>query len=257
MEKHLVTLCGLIFLALGHIFIRKVQLHNIARSHKWLSFGAGASVAYVFVHVFPEIGIFQQKLQGYSEHNNHGGFIAHHLYLAALGGVFFLHFIDSLESRMREEEEILSRHKFFIPILITNLVLYFLYNLMVSYIITHRQGEGILNIILITVGLMLHFVVINLNAIESYDKLYDKYVRWIASAGLLTGWILGVTTHINRVTGMTIFSFIGGIITYIALKNELGHTKSRAPFYFFTGAIIYTLILLAIPYFGHSGAINH
>jgi hypothetical protein len=73
MEKHLLTLSGLILMALGYIVIRKVQLRNLTRSHRWLSFGAGASVAYVFVHVFPEIGIFQQQIMGYGGHSPYKG----------------------------------------------------------------------------------------------------------------------------------------------------------------------------------------
>ena len=117
--------------------------------------------------------------------------------------------------------------------------------------ITQRPGSGIINLVLITFGLTLHFIVFNLRVAESYGDLYHKYIRWIISAGLFLGWGLGIIINIPMVIEVTFFSVIGGIITYIALKVECSHTENRAPFHFMAGILLYTLIILAAPYFGH------
>ena len=135
--------------------------------------------------------------------------------------------------------------------------LYFLYNIMISYIITQRPGEGFINITLIAIGLMLHFVVFNIRAHEAYGELFDRYIRWPVAGGLVLGWILGVMIDLPDVITVTVFSLIGGMITYIALKSELPETGHKAPFHFLAGAVIYALIILAIPYFGLSHLINH
>lgn len=252
MEKDLLSLCGLTVMALGHILIWKVQTYSVTRSQHWLSFGAGASVAYVFVHVLPEIGLFQQKLLGYAGHNPHGGFLSNHLYLAALGGIFLLYFLDSLESRFEHKEPNVPvqnthfKHVFFIRQL-----LYLLYNILVGYMVTQRPGDGTINLVLIIFGLTLHFIVFNLRIAESNSDLYHKYIRWIISAGLFLGWGMGTAFNIPMAVEVTLFSFIGGIITYIALKVECSHTQNRAPFHFMAGVLLYTLIILAIPYFGY------
>ena len=252
MEKDLLSLCGLTIMALGNIFIWKIQAYSVTRTHRWISFGTGASVAYVFVHVLPEIGIFQKKLLGYVGHNPHGGFLSNHLYLAALGGIFLFYLLDYLESRFEYKESHLVFHNtHFKHVFFTELLVYLLYNILVAYMVTQRPGDGIISLILITFGLTLHFIVYNLRVAESYGDLYNKYFRWLTSAGLFLGWGLGVAVNIPMVVEVTLFSFVGGVITYIALKVECSHTENRAPFFFMAGILLYTLITLAVPYFGH------
>jgi len=62
---------------------------HIFEKHGGLSFGAGASVAYVFVHVFPEVGIFQQSMTDHGGRHGSVLFINQPLYLVALGGSAF------------------------------------------------------------------------------------------------------------------------------------------------------------------------
>ena len=63
-KNDLLTLAGLIFMSLAHILSNRVSLLDALKTHGWISFGAGASVAYVFVHIFPEIGLYQQQITG-------------------------------------------------------------------------------------------------------------------------------------------------------------------------------------------------
>ncbi len=53
--KDLLTLAGLFFMSLAHILSNRFGLLHILKSRGWISFAAGTSVSYVFVHVFPEI----------------------------------------------------------------------------------------------------------------------------------------------------------------------------------------------------------
>ncbi len=252
-NKDLVSLAGLMVMALAHVISNRAKLLEAFASHGLISFGAGASVAYVFIHIFPEVGVFQQQLTGYSGHNQHGSFINQPLYLAALGGLCFLYLLDTIEAEFRiEGSNELQRHKHYMQLFAVRAILYILYNIMIAYIITQRPGEGIINITLIAIALMLHFIVVNIRALETYGKLFGKYLRWPAAGGLLLGWILGITVELPETIIVTTFSLIGGMITYIALKSELPQTKHRAPFHFLAGAVIYAVIVLAIPYFGHA-----
>jgi hypothetical protein len=256
--KDLLTLAGLIFMSLAHILSNRVSLLNTLENHGWISFSAGASVAYVFVHVFPEIGIYQQQIAGHAGHHQPVSFISQPLYLAALGGLCFLYLLDTLESGFIDESSnTLQRHKYYMPLFSLRGFFYFLYNIMIAYIITQRPGEGLINITLIAIALMLHFVVINTRAHEAYGELFDRYIRLPAAIGLLLGWVFGITINLPEVLTVTVFSLIGGMITYIALKSELPQTGHKAPFHFFAGAVIYALVVLAIPFFGLSHLAAH
>jgi hypothetical protein len=257
-DNDLLTLAGLILISLAHILINRVSLLNTLKTHGWISFSAGASVAYVFVHVLPEIGVYQQHITGHAGHHQPVSFINQPLYMAALGGLCLLYLLDTLESRFKgEESNNLLKHGYNMPIFILRGFFYVLYNIMIAYIITQRPGEGIVNITLISVALLLHFIVINNRGLEAYGKIFVRYIRWPAVTGLLSGWILGIVTDLPDELVVTVFSMIGGMITYVALKSELPQTKHKAPFHFFAGALLYAIIVLAIPYFGLSNAASH
>lgn len=245
-------------MALAHILSNRAKLLDAFKSHGLISFGAGASVAYVFVHVFSEIGVFQQQLTGHDGHSQSIRFLSQPLYLAALGGLCLLYIMDTIETRFQDESSNeLQPHKYFMQLFSTRTILYCLYNIMISYIVTERPGEGLLNIALITIALMLHFIVINVRGHEKYGELFSRYMRWPAAGGLIVGWVLGIIVDIPDAITVTIFSTIGGMITYIALKSELPETNYRAPYHFLAGAFIYTIISLAIPYFGLSHLATH
>ncbi len=240
-------------MATVHIISNRAKLLNAFETHGWVSFGAGASVAYVFIHVFPEIGIFQQQITGHAGHDQPVRFMNQPLYLAALGGLCLVYLFDTIEERSSGKgSNSVQQHKHNMPLFSLRCILYILYNIMIAYIITQRPGVGLINITLIALALMLHFMVINVSAHEKYGTLFEKYMRWPAAIGLISGWVLGLMIDLPEIITVTVFSVIGGMITYVALKRELPQTGHRAPFHFLAGAVIYAFIVLAIPYFGMS-----
>jgi hypothetical protein len=128
---------------------------------------------------------------------------------------------------------------------------------MIAYIITTRPGEGVINITLISIALTLHFIVVNNGIQDFYRELFSKYLRWFATVGLLLGWILGVLADLPDAAIVTLFALIGGMITYISLKSELPQTRHKAPAHFIAGVLVYSLIILAIPFFGRAHMGSH
>ena len=259
-DLDLLTFIGIILMAAAHTWGAKLTQLEAVKTQGWVSFSAGASVAYVFVHVFPEIGIFQKKITGGTTgHGNPVAFFNQPLYLAALGGLCLLFLLNSIESKPGEGESENSSQQYerYMKLFWIKAGFYGLYNLMVAYIITQRHGEGFLNILLISIGLMFHFVVVNTRFIEMYDAFFQKYVRWVAVAGLFLGWLLGAAVKLPDAAVAITFAFIGGMITYVALKSELAETGNKAPFHFLAGAVVFALIILAIPFFGFSSSEIH
>lgn len=257
-EKDIITLCGLAIMSLAHILCSRENIVRVFEKQGWISFSAGASVSYVFIHVFPEIGIFQQRLTGASGHHQDVGFINQPLYLVALGGLCLLYLLDTIETSYQIEDQNGSQQQQkYMPLFYLRCSLYFVYNIMVAYIVTQRPGSGFFNITLITIALTMHFFVVNVSAKEKNGELFDRYIRWPATIGLLLGWALGILVDLPEIITVTVFSLIGGMITYIALKSELPQTRHKAPYHFFSGALIYALIVLAIPFFGHAPLGTH
>ena len=249
------TLAGIILMSAAHLWSSRITLLDGIKKQGWVSFSAGASAAYVFAHVFPEIGVFQQQiLENTGGHGQSVTFFNQPLYLAALGGLCLLFLLDSIDNKYSGDgsPNLIRKHNHFMKFFWTRAVLYGLYNLMIGYIVIQRHGEGLVNIMLIVVALMLHFTVINIRFIERYKEFYQKYVRWLAMTGLFLGWILGVAVELPAAIVATSFAIIGGMITYVAFKSELAETENKAPYYFLAGVAVYSLIILAIPFFGIS-----
>jgi hypothetical protein len=91
-------------LAVVHLLAGKLRfLRGIPRS-RWLSIAGGISVAYVFVHLLPELSQGQEVIvravsDGFA-------FLEHHVYLVALGGLISFYGLEraAQTSRQRQRE---------------------------------------------------------------------------------------------------------------------------------------------------------
>jgi len=242
-------------MSLAHVWGNEINRLDTIKTRSWVSFSAGTSVAYVFVHVFPEIALFQQQLFG---HDGGRSFVKEQLYLAALAGLCLIFLLDSVEHQLAGGESPAPQpHKHYLKFFWFRTSLYGLYNLMLAYMITEQPASGLVNLLLIAVALMLHFIVLNAGFIHEYGELYQKYVRWLVVAGLFLGWVLGIFTEVQDSIVVTCFAFIGGVIAYVALRYELTDTENQAPYYFLAGVVMYSLIILAILFFDVPGIPVH
>lgn len=249
LDKDQISFIGLFVLVCTHILCGKKNWWHFFEAHGWVSFSAGASVAYVFVHVFPDISILQQQFTGIPSHHYNGRFFNQPLYLTALAGICLPYLIDTLELNYSEHNKRchVQIHQ---GIFGLRKLLYTLYNMMLAYMIVNRHNEGLLSMKIIVIVLVMHFIVINANFKEIYNALLQRYIRWFAVLGLIFGGILGKIVTIPDFILAYLFSLIGGIITYTALKEELPKTSHRAPFHFLAGVVCFSLLILSVPYFG-------
>ena len=251
LDTDLISLVGLSLLALVHILCGKDNWWRVFEAHGWVSFSAGASVAYVFIHVFPEISILQQQLSGIPTHEYNGHFFNQPLYITALAGICLPYLLDTLELSYIERDKKCHTHVHQ-GIFGIRKFLYILYNMMLAYMIVHRHNDGVLTMKIIVMVLSMHFIVINASFKEIYPELFKKYIRWFAILGLVLGGVLARTVKMPDFIVAYLFALIGGIITYTALKQELPKTNHRAPFHFLAGVVSVTLLILSVPYFGQA-----
>ena len=82
-------LLGLLALGLAsvHIIAGRFRFLDIIPRSRWLSLASGVSVAYVFVHVLPELSHHQSQL--FEEAAEKAGtWLDHHIFLLSLFGLF-------------------------------------------------------------------------------------------------------------------------------------------------------------------------
>lgn len=85
MESDLNLGAALAALGLVHVFAGKLRFLSEVPRSRWLSWAGGVSVAYVFVHLLPELSAGQESLAAKAE--GLLPFLEEHVYLVALLGL--------------------------------------------------------------------------------------------------------------------------------------------------------------------------
>ena len=227
-------------LALTHLFSGKLRFTPIPRS-RWLSAAGGVSVAYVFVHILPELNQHQAVLEEVEA--GAISYLEHHVYLIALLGLTIFYGLERIAklSRQRGKGDVTSSGVFWLHI-----ASFSIYNALIGYLLLHREQPGIISLLLFSFAMALHFVVNDSGLREHHKQIYDRIGRWILAAAIIVGWVLGSATEIGLAAIAILFAFLAGGIVLNVLKEELPEERDSNFWAFALGAGIYTAVLLAL-----------
>src|SRR5690606_6252 len=103
----------------------------------WLSAAGGISVAYVFVHIVPELAGHQQAVMEHLENKPVAFSVERLVYVAALGGMIAFYGLDAMLRKSNREGGGHAPGVFW-----THLGSFALYNLLVGYLLVHRDAES-------------------------------------------------------------------------------------------------------------------
>ncbi|GAB3169065.1 hypothetical protein [Telluribacter humicola] len=230
-------------LALTHLFSERLKLTAIPRS-KWLSFAGGISVAYIFVHLLPELAEGQEVLQ-----DQVLNYLEHHTYLIALFGLAFFYGLEkaakqsSQSARDEHETEMKSKN---LNVFWLHISSFALYNAIIGYLLVHRNEGTMATLLWFTVAMAFHFMVNDYGLAEHYQTAYRRKGRWIITAAVLVGWLTGVLTELPEASIVVLFAFIAGSTIMNVLKEELPEERKSNFWAFCTGVVLYSTLLLLI-----------
>ncbi|WP_338108789.1 hypothetical protein [Fischerella thermalis] len=243
----LMFLTGLlaIALALVHIFSGKLRFLEVTPRSIWLSLAGGVSVAYVFVHILPELNQAQQTVKGAV--GEAFAFLEHHVYVLALLGLVVFYGLEraAMVSRRRNQKagkgDVTEEGVFWLHV-----VSFALYNALIGYLLLHREQPGILNLFFFFFAMALHFVVNDFGLRENHKHAYHKFGRWILAAAVIIGWAIGLRSELSKAAIALLFAFLAGGVILNILKEELPEERKSCFWAFVLGAGIYTVLLLAL-----------
>jgi hypothetical protein len=234
-----------IALALIHLFAGKLRFLEATPRNIWLSFASGVSVAYVFVHILPELGQAQETVTGLV--NETLSFLEHHVYLVALLGLAVFYGLErvALGSRQRNQKagkgDVTEEGVFWLHV-----ASFALYNALIGYLLLHREEPGILSLFFFFFAMALHFVVNDFGLRENHKHAYHKFGRWVLAAAVIFGWVIGVGSELSKAAIALLFAFLAGGVILNVLKEELPEERQSRFWAFALGAGIYTVLLLAL-----------
>ena len=241
-------------LAMVHVVTPNLRfLHGTPRS-AWLSVAGGVSVAYVFVHLLPELAAGQEAI---ARVTGDFAFAERHVYLIALAGLTVFYGLDRLAKVSRshrsgkairtgraassQEAADTSPRVFWI-----HMASFAAYNALVGYLLLHREVMTLASLAFFAVAMALHFVVTDYGLNEDHKAPYRSLGRWVLIAAVVGGWIVGTATEISDAAIAALTGFLGGGVVLNVLKEEVPSERQSRFWAFAGGAVGYAILLLAL-----------
>ncbi|WP_299762205.1 hypothetical protein [uncultured Pontibacter sp.] len=241
-----VSVWPVLVLAFIHFFGTKLRfLAGVPRSI-WLSGASGVSVAYVFLHLFPELGEGQEHV---TEQNWAESFLSHHVYLMALIGLGVFYGLERtvVSAKGPKTEQAKGREtEGPIGVFWLHISSFAMYNAIIGYILYQREEGSLSDLALYSVAMALHFLVNDFGLQEHHQRTYKKYGRWLLALALLFGWVLGFVVELHKTVLVMLVAFIGGGVIMNVLKEELPQERESRYWAFALGAGLYAILLLSL-----------
>lgn len=234
-------------MALGFVFIHLFSrylpfLGSVPRS-KLLSLAGGISVAYVFIHLLPELNKHNQLLDKKIE----GGALEifeNHTYIMAMLGLALFYGLERMVKVSKKKQQKhnnldrASKSVFWIHI-----ASFFLYNTLIGYLLLHGEQETIMGLIYYFLALAVHFITSDNSLREAHEEIYDRIGRWILAGAILVGWVLGRFVEVNESVIAVLFALLAGGVILNVMKEELPEERESNFWAFAAGVAGYTLLL--------------
>ncbi len=232
--------------ALVHLFGGRLTFLSYVPRSRWLSMAGGVAVAYVFVHLLPELGEHQEAFAEEVEAVGALDFLEQHVYVIALLGLAAFYGLESAaRSPARRRHAAGADGHAGERVFTLHIASYAVYNALVGYLLLHREDPGLASFVFYSVAMALHFLINDRGLEHDHGRLYRAYGRWLLAAAPLAGWGIGLVQEVDPVALAALFAFLAGGVILNVLKEELPEDReSRFPA-FAGGAAAYAVLLLA------------
>ncbi|WP_147115154.1 hypothetical protein [Tateyamaria sp. syn59] len=231
---YLLSLLAAIVFAAIHFLVPHLRfLEGIPRS-RWLSFAGGVAVAYVFMHLLPELAEHQEAL---TEETSFELLV----YALSLSGLALFYGLERMVQSSKQGRERAEDHVFWI-----HAVSFAIYNILIGYFLLHREDPSGVSLAIYVVAMGLHFVTNDFGMHDDHRELYDRRGRYLLAAAVVMGWVLGVVLEIPEIYLLGTFSFLAGGVVLNVLKEELPEERQSSFGAFATGVAGYGMLLLAL-----------
>lgn len=208
-----------------------------------LSVAGGVSVAYVFVHLLPELAAAQEAVADSLTGPLAG--VDAHVYLVALLGLVVFYGLERQAVRSRTRQ----RRRHGVDEAETRIALiafgsYAAYNVLIGYVLTERAGPVALATFAAALGI--HFLVVDHGLRDRHGRNYRRWGRWVVGTATILGWLLGVSVDVPQPVVGGVLGFLAGGVVMNAMKEELPEQRQSRLSPFVAGAAGYAALLLLV-----------
>ncbi len=166
-------------------------------------------MAYVFVHLLPELSAGQESLAAEAE--GLLPFLEEHVYLVALLGLGVFYAVEhSSRSSRATRQRTGADDRTSEPAFGLSIGSFAVYNAMIGYLLVHREEPGARSLALFTLALGVHFVINDVGLRDHHKQAYARLGRWVLALAVVLGWAVGTLTEISDAALALLLAFIGG-----------------------------------------------
>jgi zinc transporter ZupT len=228
MDPGLLTLPIALAFAAVHVLSARLSRFDTVPRSVWLSFGGGVSVAYVFLHVLPELAAHEARLR------ERGTALEAQVFAVALLGLVAFYGVERLARSARGGAGVFWIH----------VGSFAVYNALIGYLLHHREETDLKGLVLFAIALGLHFLVNDRGLATHHGALYARFGRWLVAGAVLAGFALGTVLEPLPEVVAGLFAFLAGGIVLNVLKEELPEERESRFLAFLVGAVGYAALLL-------------
>jgi hypothetical protein len=214
------------------------------------SFAGGLAVAYVFLHLLPELAEGNKTLGELLDAAlTHTPLTDLGIFLVALAGFTLFYGLERLADRTghlrsagAEHVAPMTRKAFQLHV-----GSFFVYNALITYTMPLRFRTGVIFALLFSLAMGLHFVLTDRGLEEHYRGQFGRGARATLAAGLVAGWAAAALfAPTSAVLVALLTAFLAGSILLNVFKEELPSAAGGASFMWFTAGLVGYSVLLAV-----------
>ncbi len=235
-----IALAATLFLMLAHGLSSWFSKYLPGNGRHFISFSGGVSVAYVFLDMLPNLVEYNKPIGEYLLTNQWlTPFTELLIYLVALVGFLIYYGLDLLADRYQ-----MAKHDHR-AVYRLHLMMFFLYNVLITYTMSLRALTGITYTLLFTFAMALHFVLMDRKFSRFFPVNFNHLGRLSLMGALFLGWLLSVVFDPVRVLFVAfMMAFLAGSILLNVFREELPNSSLASFRWFVFGAGLIAFILL-------------
>jgi zinc transporter ZupT len=216
-----------IILSLTHFFgekiLAKFKHHN---QSKVISFGAGISITYLFLQLFPEL---------YSEV----------IYTNKLVFVYVLIGFTLLHLREKYIYQHVQKRRLLFELKEAHSVAFFVYHFILGIVIVKIIQSNLLEGLLFFVPIFFHAAISNVAMSEIHHHIKGRFdMKILLSLAPIAGVLLGLMFVISNLFYAILLGFVAGALLYVIVRDVLPKDRKGSIEYFVVGTAVYTLLIM-------------